>query len=528
MIAPIVCILTAGKGTRMGALGLKLNKALHVIDGKAIISHIIDRVPQDAAFVIGVGYLGEQVRQYLQIAHQDRNISIVEIDKYEGPGSGPGYSLLCCRKHLQKPFYFVSCDTMWDNLVDWTMTDNWLGAASIPSSESSSYCNLKIIDDQVVDLCDKTYVDDASFQAFVGLCHIKDYTCFWNALDSKETVADEHQISNGLRALIEKTNVKAQSIEWTDVGDANKYKKTVSRFENYDFSKQNEALYIINNKVIKFFADPVVSEQRVQKSKINPNVFPLITHHAGQFYAYSFQPGETLYQVNNQAIFQSLLAWLGTHLWRPQSINHDVMQAACFKFYKDKTLERLAMFHRKYDIDDLASCVNGRQIPPTSTLLKNVPWDRLSDGTPCFMHGDLQFDNILYDATTGTFKLLDWRHEFGGHVEFGDFYYDLAKLYGGIILNYDYIKLNLLNYSETEHGIFFDFAQRFQTDHYIEVLSKYILDNGYDLTKVRIIVALIYLNMSPLHHYPFDKLLYSFGRNLLYKEILKLEQVVSL
>jgi len=41
---PTVCILTAGKGTRMGALGLKLNKALHPIGGKAIISRITEKL----------------------------------------------------------------------------------------------------------------------------------------------------------------------------------------------------------------------------------------------------------------------------------------------------------------------------------------------------------------------------------------------------------------------------------------------------------------------------------------------------
>jgi len=40
---------------------------------------------------------------------------------------------------------------------------------------------------------------------------------------------------------------------------------------------------------------------------------------------------------------------------------------------------------------------------------------------------------------------------------------------------------------------------------------------------VKILVALIYLNMSPLHHYPFDKMLYSLGRDLLYTELLNLQ-----
>ena len=507
----------------MGALGQKLNKALHAIDGKAIISHIIEKFPQEAEFVIGVGFLSEQVRQYVRIAHEDRQITFVEVDNYEGPGSGPGYSLLCCRKHLQKPFYFVSCDTLWDNVLDWSMADNWLGVARVTPAESSNYCNLRILGDRVVELRDKAYVDDVAFQAFVGLCYIKDFTVFWAALKNDKTVAGEHQISNGINALIEKTLVQARAIEWTDVGDADKYKKTVGRYENYDFSKQDEALFIVNRKVIKFFVDTTVTQRRVQKSKLNPAVFPPITHHAGQFYAYDFQLGETLYQVNSPETFRCFLDWLGANLWQPRSVDRGIMRTTCLQFYQGKTLERLGMFNQKYASADTLSCVNGRSIPSTSDLFSRVPWSQLSEGIPCFMHGDLQFDNVLYDVAKNAFILLDWRQDFGGHVEFGDLYYDLAKLYGGIILNYDYIKLNLLSYTEDEHGVFFDFAQRFQSGNYLRQLSDYVQGNGYDLSRVRMLVALIYLNMSPLHHYPFDKMLYSLGRDLLYTEILRLE-----
>lgn len=523
MIAPTVCILTAGKGTRMGALGKILNKALHTINGKAIITHIINKFPQSAEFVVGVGFLGEQVRNYLQMAHGERKISFVDIDNFEGLGSGPGYSLLCCRSHLQKPFYFVSCDTLWDNELDWTLDKNWFGVAYVSPADSVHYCNLKVMGTSVVELLDKSQVVDESYKAFVGLCHIWDYSVFWAALESNETVAGEHQISNGIRALIAQTDAQALNIDWTDVGDTSKYKKAVSRYENYDFSKENEALYIVNRQVIKFFADASITERRILKSTLNSSVFPPITRHAGQFYAYDFQPGETLYKVNNRDTFARLLDWLGANLWKRHAVDQALMRATCQKFYQTKTLERLKMYDRKYPLSDVPSVVNGRNIPATSELLSLMPWAQLSDGIPCFMHGDLQFDNILFDAARQTFMLLDWRQDFGGHVEFGDLYYDLAKLYGGIVLNYDLIKLNLLSYAENEMDIKFDFAQRFQTKNYLQQLSEYIIVNGYDLERVKILVALIYLNMSPLHYYPFDKMLYSLGRDLLYTELLDLQ-----
>lgn len=518
-----VCMLTAGRGSRMGGIGQTLNKALLPIDGKAIISHIIQKFPPETEFVVGLGYLGHQVRHYLNMAHPDRQFRFVDVDNFEGIGSGPGYSLLCCREYLQKPFYFVSCDTMWDNALDFSLSENWLGIARIDPLYSDRYCNLKVVDNRIVTLSDKTLVDDPAYQAFVGLCHINDYEIFFRALESTAMVAGEHQISNGLKALIEKTIVIPQTIIWNDVGDATKYKAMVSRYENFDFSKSNEALYIINGRVIKFFVDEKVTERRVEKSKLNPLVFPKIQHREGQFYSYEFQPGETLYRINNQIVFRRFLDFLVRDLWHPKEIDAEKMRIICNNFYHNKTLERLSLYSQKYPAPDLQTRVNGRLVPPTKDLLAKIPWSRLNDGIPSFMHGDLQFDNVLYDLDTDSFKLLDWRQDFGGQVEFGDLYYDLAKLYGGIVLNYDYIKLNLLSYSESDDDIFIDFAQRFQADSYLKILEDFIERHGYELAKVKLLVALIYLNMSPLHHYPFDKLLYSLGRLMLNDEIQKLK-----
>jgi choline kinase/thiamine kinase-like enzyme len=523
MNTPTICLLTAGKGSRMGQMGQLLNKSLFPINGKAIISRIIESFPKESEFIIGLGHLGHQVREYLRIAHPEVKFIFQEIDKFEGPGTGPGYSLLCCERQLQKPFYFVSCDTLWTNTIDWNSNENWMGVDSVDPSISARYCNVKITGNKAIALIDKVRIPDSSYQTFIGLCFIKDYSIFWTALKNKAAIAGEHQISSGIQGLVELDKMSVKQLQWTDVGDAEKFKTAVSQYENFDFSKQNETLYIINRKVIKFFADIRITEKRVIKSKLNPEVFPEITDHAGQFYAYAFQPGETLYAVNRDSTFKNLLEWLNKKLWQPRDVSAEIMRSTCLKFYKDKTMERLELYHEKYPGTGGASQVNGKYVPSTEELLEQIPWTHLSEGVPRFIHGDLQFDNIIFDEETGIFKLLDWRQDFAGQIEFGDLYYDLAKLYGGIILNYDYIKLNLLSYREDKEGISFDFAQRFKTESYLQMLSSYITKNGYDLDKVRLLVPLIYLNMSPLHHFPFDKMLYSLGRQMLHQELTRIK-----
>ena len=52
----------------------------------------------------------------------------------------------------------------------------------------------------------------------------------------------------------------------------------------------------------------------------------------------------------------------------------------------------------------------------------------------------LQFDNIVYDQMNKKFYYIDWRESFADNTDGGGIYYDLAKLYGGLIFNYFEIK----------------------------------------------------------------------------------------
>ena len=53
-------------------------------------------------------------------------------------------------------------------------------------------------------------------------------------------------------------------------------------------------------------------------------------------------------------------------------------------------------------------------------------------------HGDLQFDNII--LSENSFYFIDWRDSFGSSITYGDIYYDLAKLYGGMMVPYNLMK----------------------------------------------------------------------------------------
>ena len=409
---PQVCILTAGKGTRMGSMGRILNKSLFPVDQKAAISWIIDSFHETTEFVIALGYLGDQVQDYLLIAHPTQKFKFVYVDIIEGPGSGPGYSLLKCKNVIEGPFFFVSCDTLWNHAPTDNHEENWIAVAQVPKEESNKFCNMRVENEVVGEIRDKEFVTSGDFFAFTGLCFIKDYKYFWDGLSNTKTVRNEHQISNGLSELCERAEVKATTIDWMDIGTCESYQKVAGKYQNFNFSKTNECLYLNNATAIKFFADDKISDMRVAKARLRPDIFPEISHHRNQFYAYDFLAGQTLYEFNSSIIFTDLLDWLFEDVWTLQSIDLEFFQKSCLKFYKGKTLGRLQAYKKKYE-DDQPKSVNGKEIPNVESLMDALDWEMLSDGFPAFIHGDLQFDNILYDKDSRSFALLDWRQDFG-------------------------------------------------------------------------------------------------------------------
>ena len=102
-----VCILAAGLGSR--SFNTEINKALLPINNKAVLSHIIDNFDIQQKFVIALGHKANQVQEYLKHAHPKNKFEFVIINKYFGPGSGPGYSLLQCKKKTSMFVYFNYC-----------------------------------------------------------------------------------------------------------------------------------------------------------------------------------------------------------------------------------------------------------------------------------------------------------------------------------------------------------------------------------------------------------------------------------
>ena len=122
--------INAGIGSRLHPLTNKLNKTLVTIDNRPVITYIIDNYPADTTFVIGLGFDGDSVKQFLLLAYPFKQFQFFEVDPFIGPGSGLGFSFSLARQYLQRPFIFHSCDSIITNSVP-SLDHNWLACSTL-------------------------------------------------------------------------------------------------------------------------------------------------------------------------------------------------------------------------------------------------------------------------------------------------------------------------------------------------------------------------------------------------------------
>jgi NDP-sugar pyrophosphorylase family protein len=499
-----VIIPTAGTGSRMGNYTKNLNKALLPYKDKPVLAHIIDNFPTDTRFIIPLGYLKEQIIDFCRVAYNDRNIEFVEIDDWSGEKSGTGYTLLQCKDLINSAFWYVPCDTYFDQpVVDLVRNKDCYFVKTVPEQDTHLYT--------MFDQNNSFYIHDikfkettpATWRAFTGLMYINDYATFFTDLEQSK--------SNEFIGIIKLGSDTATLNTWLDFGSPKIYQTELSKSQKFDFTKKDEVTYICNNRVVKWWLDSTVAEKKYKKTLANPQVCPPNCVYSGNYMAYDFWPGKTLYEFNNPVAFTELLYWLDTQVWMP--VTADISTEA-MEFYKTKSLGRINKFLEKYPNLPTIEYVDGVRVKDYSYYLEKIDWDYFArTAKPGFVHGDLQFDNVIINSA-GEFKIIDWRHEFAGIVEYGDIYYDLAKLAGGLIINYANIKNHNFNVEVDGNSVTLSIPNVDHIEVYQKKLKQYIEASNLDYEKVQQLVPIIFWNMSPLHTAPFDIFLWYLGIKL--------------
>lgn len=480
-----IALLTAGPGTRLGPLTEGRNKGLLSVDNEAVVSHLLDRLP-NVPVVVALGHCGVQVRQYLEMAHPDREFVFREVD-YTGPKASSGYSLWQLRDLLPGPFLFATNDTVIEQPA-WFRGCNWVGVSR--RADTEKYTGVTLSEGRVT--CIYRKGEPGGQYAYIGLAEIHDTDDFWASLGKKFPCSD----IEGLYGL---DPLYADSYTWMDTGDEELWRGSAH------LRKPGQDLYFRDSRVIKFFADPKQVRDRVARAEVLAGLVPEVVESNDYFFAYEWVNGMPL----SPADTVQFLNWCERNLWEPREATHAAKRARYF--YARKTKHRLKRLFAGEAVRDRAYTVNGVPCPRAWEMVDRLG-DSFFDNTRMVRwHGDLHPTNVL--RTGEGYTLLDWRADYAGLLEAGDQYYDLAKLHHGLLVDHEWLDDLWVDVQGNEAEI--DFVVPYQNLRALSVLERWVRARGLSVGRVRTIAALVCLNSSPLHHYPYNQFLYFLGTMLL-------------
>ena len=507
-----LCILAAGKGTRNTSID-SLHKALLPLENKAVISHIINSVPDAIEIIIAVGYNSEQVKSYINHVFPRRDITFVDVKNYEGPGSGPGLSLLECKEHLQLPFIFTSADTIVEETFIFDeLEENWLGVSHVNMEDSLKYCLVK-----GSKYLDKLYFGTGN-RAYVGMAGIYDYKDYWKSLEDHKIIKDEYQVVHGFDGM---DKIRLIDFTWYDTGNNESYENTRKHFSNEIVAVKNkESIFIDEGKVIKYFSDPEKNKKRIARTKFLNGHSPKVTQLNNNMYSYDHIEGKLLSNILDDNILKDILNFYKNKFATERFEKTDEFLNNCKNIYYNKTYDRIKSFAGN-SLDKI-EYINGVKVPSIIELLNNIDWDSIyNNSIPSRFHGDFQPENIIHNGKD--FKLIDWRESFGDSLEIGDLYYDLGKLYHALIINGQVVLKKGYNYSIKDNKAYIDYNTKSNLLLLLNYFEGFCKENDLNWDNIELLGILQYIGICTLykgfHGGKYGEFLFLLGKYLLTKKL---------
>ncbi len=517
-----VLITTSGVGSRLGNLTQYTNKSLIVVGDKPALAHIIEKYPVNTTFVVTLGYFGDHVKEFLELCYPERTFVFVDINPFEGPGSSLGFSILAAKQYLQKPFIYHACDTLILESAIPFPDSNWV--AGFKGTDATNYATFDARGECIEKFNAKGMTDFDYIH--IGLIGIQNHLEFWSAL---EVLVAENLFGQALNdvnvlgvLLRERVEFKAKAFDdWIDIGNANSLTLAKKKLGgNFDvLEKPQESVSFIKDLVVKFFAEGDIVSKRVKRKEFLGTVIPEIEGSSEHFFTYRFKAGDLMSNSTNPELISILLNWASTNLWDMKPlVTEKGFDQVLRSFYLDKSIQRLDDFIESRSIQDESNIINGLDVPSARDLIMRSESVLINDSQFGRFHGDFILDNIL--VANDSFTLIDWRQDFAESLEFGDIYYDLSKLNHSLHINHSLVFEGQFFISTKQNGTQCGILRK---DVHVEMekhLKSFIENKNLSWKKIQIITALIWINMAPLHHHPFDKFLYYYGRYHLWRALI--------
>ncbi len=408
---------------------------------------------------------------------------------------------------------------LWDTIYKWNLGfDNSFITVTSKYSESSKWCFVEKNNDSY-SFINKPINYNWVWKAVTWLYFFDDSQKFIEILNEIK----DGEISNILQKYSESKSIELIESEWRyDCWHIDNYYRA-----KIDFLKIREFNWIKFNP--EFWTITKSSLSKKDKIRREINRYLNVPHDLKIFsprlinYSYWNEDTAPYYEIEYYG-YQSLwdmfvFSYLSQESWK-LIIDNLFSKLKIFKQYKsnqpfsffydmyyDKTIKRV---NQLQNIPEWANLLSMDKIIINKSEYRWIPYvlgdlgklvESLYDKDDItFIHGDFCLSNILYDINNGILKMIDPRWYFWELWVFWDHKYDIAKLRHSFVWFYDFIVSDLfevkkIQENEFELEIYVDQIHNFIAKYFDEVIVKY----WYNIEKIKLVEALLFLSMIPLH-----------------------------
>ncbi len=241
----------------------------------------------------------------------------------------------------------------------------------------------------------------------------------------------------------------------------------------------------------------------------------LITHEKDKSIKYSLEylylpTLSELYVFGEQGIgfwknvFSNCFLFLKTCKENKNTYNNSKSELNSKSLIVDKTLSRLSELKDSGIWEINSPIYLNNTLHPSLLDIANKLFIIAIDGEEScgYLHGDFCFSNILYDIRSNRIKVIDPRGIDNNNVitQFGDIYYDYAKISHSIIGCYDFIIAKMYNIKKNSNN---NFSFSISIDERLTQIQNEFINNlnfeGVNFKKIYSQMILLFISMVPLH-----------------------------
>ena len=381
-------------------------------------------------------------------------------------------------------------------------------------------------DGTIVRVYDKEPVkEEIKKKLFVGVFQFTDAVYFRRCL---EMAFEQESLQRGtfyyaLQEYSKKYSMKAVlTNNWFDIGHEDKYYNSklevrAREFNHITIDKNRGILKKTSDDKDKFIGEiKWYLKLPADVEYVRPRIFDYSTSYVNPYVSMEYYAYHTVHELFLYGDL-TLQQWVDIFDrirfvcddFKRYTVKDTNIRSALEEMYLTKTLQRFDKMkkdERFITFFKSPITVNGKKYQTLEKIIvaleTAIPEMLYDVDTFSIIHGDLCFANIMVDSNFSFIKVIDPRGKFGTYDIYGDFRYELAKLFHSVDGKYDFIIKDLfdLDYNTETSCINYHIQDRKREFNLYKVfLDTFAAEIGNDLRKVELIEALLFLSMIPLH-----------------------------